>query len=241
VVKILLDAGANVNATAVHAGREGQTALQAAAEGGHLEVVRMLLDAGANVNATATGYRDRTALQAAAGGGHLEVVRMLLDAGANVNAAAAAEHGGQTALQAAAEGDHLKIVRMLLRAGANVTTAAAGDWGLTAWEAVSTSPKGKRQTTVYAKSEVTNLETSAGKSSFRETANKSSGDRGTVKRNVSNYQPKSAYDHGHHRKRTDSDLPRRILPFRLISALATRLTEDDDEDTDEEDFDFRFP
>ena len=58
---------------------DGRTALQAAAEGGHLEVVDRLLAAKAEVNAAA-GYGGRTALQAAAGGGHLEVVDRLLAA-----------------------------------------------------------------------------------------------------------------------------------------------------------------
>ena len=58
-------ANANVNAAA--ADYRGRTALQAAAEGGHLEVVERLLVANANVNvATANSYLGRTALQAVA-------------------------------------------------------------------------------------------------------------------------------------------------------------------------------
>jgi ankyrin repeat protein len=78
------------------------TALQAAAEGGHLEVVERLLTAKADVNAAAAGYKGRTALQAAAGGGHLKVVERLLTAKAGVNAAATSQNG-QTVLQAAAK------------------------------------------------------------------------------------------------------------------------------------------
>ena len=70
-------------------GSNGRTALQAAAGGGHLEVVERLLAAKADVNAAAAGDNGRTALQAAAGGGHLEVVERLLAAKADVNAAAA--------------------------------------------------------------------------------------------------------------------------------------------------------
>ena len=60
---------------------DGRTALQAAAGGGHLDVVERLLAAGADVNAAAA-HGGRTALQAAAGGGHLDVVERLRQAGA---------------------------------------------------------------------------------------------------------------------------------------------------------------
>ena len=55
----------------------GRTALQAAAEGGHLDVVERLLVAKADVNAPAADDSGRTALQAAAGGGHLDIVKVL--------------------------------------------------------------------------------------------------------------------------------------------------------------------
>jgi hypothetical protein len=66
VVRVLVDAGADVNAQDV--GGDGN-ALQAASAGGHDKVVRMLVDAGADVNAKFVGlYGD--ALQAASAGGH---------------------------------------------------------------------------------------------------------------------------------------------------------------------------
>lgn len=52
-------------------------ALQAAAGGGHLQVVERLLDAKADVNAAAGISVGRTALQAAVDGGHLQVVERL--------------------------------------------------------------------------------------------------------------------------------------------------------------------
>ncbi|KUJ06171.1 uncharacterized protein LY89DRAFT_560831, partial [Mollisia scopiformis] len=72
-------AGAEVNAAP--AGNDGQTALQAAAEVGHLKAVKRLLATGADVNAAASEY-GRTALQAAAGGGYREVAERLRAAGA---------------------------------------------------------------------------------------------------------------------------------------------------------------
>jgi ankyrin repeat protein len=61
---------------------DGFTALQAAAGGGHLEVVERLLAAGADVNAPAGQYNGFTALQGAAEGWHIEVAERLLEAGA---------------------------------------------------------------------------------------------------------------------------------------------------------------
>lgn len=64
VVKRLLKADSDFNADA-STGYDGLTALQAAAGGGHLDVVRRLLLAGANGNAT--NFWGSTALQAAIG------------------------------------------------------------------------------------------------------------------------------------------------------------------------------
>ena len=111
-------------------------ALQAASEGGHLDVVERLLSAKADVNAAAAGSVGRTALQAASEGGHLDVVERLLSAKADVNAAAASSVG-RTALQAASEGGHLDVVERLLSAKADVNAAAASSVGRTALQAAS--------------------------------------------------------------------------------------------------------
>ncbi|RSL93028.1 hypothetical protein CDV31_014881 [Fusarium ambrosium] len=84
VVKLLVAAGANVNA-AGGGGYGGQTALQVAAIGGHGEIIEKLLAVGADVNA-ASGYNGPTALQAAAGEGHGEIVEKLLATRADINA-----------------------------------------------------------------------------------------------------------------------------------------------------------
>ena len=76
VTRLLLDAGAEVNAQGGGCGN----ALQAALEEGHEQVVKTLLDVGAEVNAQ--GGHFGNALQAASFRGHKQVVKMLLDAGA---------------------------------------------------------------------------------------------------------------------------------------------------------------
>jgi ankyrin repeat protein len=60
----------------------GRTALQAAAEGGHLAVVERLIQEKADINAKPATISGRTALQAAIYNGHNGVVQILSAAGA---------------------------------------------------------------------------------------------------------------------------------------------------------------
>jgi hypothetical protein len=119
VTRLLLDAGADVNA---QGGLFGN-ALQAASLRGYEQIVKMLLDAGADFNAQGGDYGN--ALQAASAGGYEQIVKTLLNAGANVNA-----QGGfyGNALQAASLGGHEQIVKTLLNAGA-VVNAQGGVFG----------------------------------------------------------------------------------------------------------------
>ncbi|CAG8058594.1 unnamed protein product [Penicillium salamii] len=119
MVRMLLDAHADVNAQSAYDGNS----LQAAAYGGHFEMVRMLLDTHVDLNAQ--GGRYGNALQAAAHGGHVEVVRTLLDTYIDVNI-----KGGiyGNALQAAADGRHVEVMRLLLDAHADVN-AQGGQYG----------------------------------------------------------------------------------------------------------------
>jgi ankyrin repeat protein len=106
VVHYLLEAGAPVNMK-----RNGQMALQAASRWGHTKIVRMLIHAGADVDA-GCGW----ALHVASSKGCEEIVRVLIEAGATVNM----KHNGETALEVASYRGRAKIVRMLLAAGADV-------------------------------------------------------------------------------------------------------------------------
>jgi ankyrin repeat protein len=116
-----------------------RTALQAAAERGHLSMVRYLVEKKeANVNTGHYGQSWRSALQAAAGGGHLQVVEMLIKAGAQVNKPAWG-YSGRTALQAAAEYGDLKVVDLLLEHNAKIipTPTFSPDGGLSALAAAA--------------------------------------------------------------------------------------------------------
>lgn len=61
------------------------TALHAAAEGGHVDVVRLLLHARANINKRLAYGRKETALTFASQAGHMDVVGLLLSEGAQVH------------------------------------------------------------------------------------------------------------------------------------------------------------
>jgi ankyrin repeat protein len=114
LVKLLLERGADLNATDEWEGRQ-LTALHVAAEAGHTEVTTQLLDAGADP--MPRSQHDDTPLHRAALGGRAAIVRLLLERGADVNANA---HVNGTALHLAAGQGHAAVVEVLLEAGANV-------------------------------------------------------------------------------------------------------------------------
>ncbi|MEJ2111162.1 MAG: ankyrin repeat domain-containing protein [Acidobacteriota bacterium] len=141
IVKLLLEAGANVDAT----GNDDVTALHAASQNGHAEIVELLLEAGANVNAEITRafYREQdhllesmrgpepisppmavlnyhTPLMLAAQNGYIEIVELLLDAGAKVDI----ETYAGTAEGVASQNGHAEIVKLLLEAWANADAKA---------------------------------------------------------------------------------------------------------------------
>ncbi|TFA97726.1 Ankyrin repeat domain-containing protein 17 [Trichoderma ghanense] len=103
----------------------GRTALQAASERGHLNIVKLLLQLGAEVNAPPSPSAGRTALQAASGGGFGAIVQLLLQHGAHVNAPAA-RYKGFTALQGACLQGSPEVVDLLLGAGADVQASGGG-------------------------------------------------------------------------------------------------------------------
>ena len=123
VVKMLLDAGADVNAKDVN----GLTPLWAAVvfKSATPEVIKMLLDAGANVNDRIdTEHSDgMTPLIFAAIRSTPEVIKMLLDAGANVNDREN-KYGLTPLMAAAAKNTNPEVIRILLRTGAGYREAA---------------------------------------------------------------------------------------------------------------------
>ncbi|KAJ0421507.1 ankyrin repeat-containing domain protein [Aspergillus carlsbadensis] len=132
LVRMLLDAGATVNAPAQ--GFNGRTALQAAAESGNLNIAQLLVECGADVNATGANNRGLTAIQAAALQGHGPMFELLLAKGAHINAPPA-DKEGLTALQAAVMGGHEYIMTRLISLGADIDSMASPG-GRTALQAV---------------------------------------------------------------------------------------------------------
>ncbi|KAI0023788.1 ankyrin repeat-containing protein [Xylariomycetidae sp. FL0641] len=96
-------------------GKVYDTALAAAAEFGHKEMVELLLDKGADIGARDESHE--TALHRATDNGYKEIIGLLLDRGADVNA----QHKYRgTALHEAARRGHKEIVELLLDGGADV-------------------------------------------------------------------------------------------------------------------------
>jgi ankyrin repeat protein len=95
----------NINAT----DEKGWTALDLAANMGHIAVVREILDWNPNINAT--DEHRVTALHRAVENGHAAVVRVLLEKKANVDAK---DGSGKTAIRRAVEKDYPTVVRQLL-------------------------------------------------------------------------------------------------------------------------------
>lgn len=116
LVHLMLDAGAGIDFQAWHKGR---TALQIAADDGHLDVANILLDRGAMMEPLERLVKGATALQYSAIRGHLSMAKMLISRGANINALPA-KHHGRTALEGAAENGRLDMVQFLLKMGAEL-------------------------------------------------------------------------------------------------------------------------
>lgn len=117
ILKILLDAGADISARDRGLFSQGADALYLASVSGQSEVVRELLTKGAKVDSTEdNGW---TSLIKAAQLGNVPVARMLLDFKADVNIRS---KDGTTPILVAAQQGHAEIVKMLLDGGAYVDT-----------------------------------------------------------------------------------------------------------------------
>jgi len=104
VLRILLEAGANPNATA----REGQTALMQAAGFGYEESVKTLIEYHADVNLV--DHKGRTALMHAATGGYVDAIPLLLNNGADPDVR---DSEGKTALDLALTSKNQVAIKLL--------------------------------------------------------------------------------------------------------------------------------
>src|SRR4029078_7226662 len=119
VVKLLLSAGADINAVSAN---YNFTALMIAAKAGKIDVVKALAAAGANIDAVDSN--DQTILMNLSFYGKIEEVKALIAVGANVNAI---DKKGYTALTLAAredESNQTEVVKALLKAGADTSNVS---------------------------------------------------------------------------------------------------------------------
>jgi ankyrin repeat protein len=106
-LNLSIQAGADVNTVL-----DDCSVLEAAAGGGHLEIVERLLSEKADF-ARPISSRGKTCLHLAAAGGHLEIIERLLMAAEKINPPGIHDKGG-VALLAAAQRGHLRMVELLL-------------------------------------------------------------------------------------------------------------------------------
>lgn len=120
IIKLLVDAGADIS-SAIDMG-EGQTstALQLAAGKGHETVIHMLLGMGADIAVINSGQE--TALHYAARGGQESVTRLLLEKGADVGALTM---NRETALHYAALFGNEAVVELLLEKGVDLEATSS--------------------------------------------------------------------------------------------------------------------
>ncbi len=111
-VKILIEAGANIN---VKHPRDGRTALVNAAKKGYVDIAKYLLNKGADSNSA--GNDGWAAINMAAYYGFNEILHLLIQQDADIN------HGnkdGWTPLMSAADKKHATTVKQLISAGAKI-------------------------------------------------------------------------------------------------------------------------
>lgn len=111
-VRLLLEAGANANATATWGITGSRTALMLAAEKGNTDMLALLLEYGANIHAV--DEVEQSAFIYAAVGGNLACVEHLAAQGAEINAR---DMDGADALMLAAINGRADVVRFLLARG----------------------------------------------------------------------------------------------------------------------------
>lgn len=122
LIKMVLEAGADVNAPAVLT--NGLYPIQAAVEADNIPVLMNLLNRGADINAPAARKNGNTALQLACLSRSGLLVQELLARGADVNAAAAYE-GGLTALQVAEFAGKIDVAQIIIESGARFDLSPA--------------------------------------------------------------------------------------------------------------------
>jgi ankyrin repeat protein len=119
VAKVLIDAGADVNA----ADNKGKTPLSFAARNNHPELIELLLAAGADIEKQDNSQMRPVHHAALCKEGGAEAMKVLVEHGADVNAL---DKWGNAPLQSAARGGQKEVVEVLIEAGADLALLRKG-------------------------------------------------------------------------------------------------------------------
>jgi ankyrin repeat protein len=147
IVKLLIDAGGDVDWVSTRTYDLRTNALYKAAFGGHEEIVDVLLKAGASIEPVIHPQRPgfgMSALHAASARGHTNIVKRLINAGSDVNLSGCVEPlasmASAPALQVASAGGYEAVVSALIDAGAKVNAFGqlAGATNMTSLRAIPT-------------------------------------------------------------------------------------------------------
>ncbi|KAG4271472.1 hypothetical protein FPRO04_10912 [Fusarium proliferatum] len=158
IIDLLLKAGADANAAAPNL-YGGETALQAAARSGDLDVVTLLISHGGDIHIQAINPTAKTCLQAATYSGNISLIKLLLTMGANVNEQPSSL--GRTSLQIALSSGNIELVHLLLAAGADINSQPTPS-GMTVLEAAMSSGNIELVHLLFAKGANVNEDVSRG-------------------------------------------------------------------------------
>lgn len=127
IVKLLVESGADLNASMKDKGNDSATLLFFAIDSQNIEIVKLLVDSGADINKASLRDNDNvTPLYLAVDLENIEIVKFLVDSGADINASLS-DNDNVTPLFLAIKSQNIEIVKLLVESGADINIIIDGD------------------------------------------------------------------------------------------------------------------